>query len=95
MDQTVHFNTDTDYNKTLLHTFFSNQSDFGERQFFMIELNKSCTFYFLKSRTNFTTLMSFIQKLEKITPSLFQDVPQEEIVRKSLQTYSYQTTYNL
>ncbi|MFK3936427.1 spore germination protein [Alkalihalobacillus sp. NPDC078783] len=95
MDQMIHFSTDTDYNKKVLHTFFANQSDFGERHFYMIELNKSCSFYFLKSRTNFTTLMTFIQKLEKVTPSLFQELTQDEVLKKSLDTYSYQTTYNL
>ncbi|WYP28406.1 spore germination protein [Alkalihalobacillus sp. FSL W8-0930] len=95
MDQTIHFSTDTDYNKKVLHTFFANQSDFGERHFYMIELNKTCSFYFLKSRTNFTTLMTFIQKLEKVTPSLFQDLSQDDVLLKSLDTYSYQTTYNL
>ncbi|MEK4565009.1 spore germination protein [Alkalihalobacillus sp. FSL R5-0424] len=95
MDQTIHFSTDTDYNKKVLHTFFANQSDFGERHFYMIELNKTCSFYFLKSRTNFTTLMTFIQKLEKVTPSLFQELSQEDVLQKSLDTYSYQTTYNL
>ncbi|MDQ0206076.1 spore germination protein [Alkalicoccobacillus murimartini] len=95
MDDTIHFTSESEYNKQLLVTFFSNQSDFGQRDLYMTELDMSCTLFFLKSRTDFTTLMQFMQKIERLTPSLFQDFSQKDVVVKSLETFSYQSSYLL
>lgn len=88
----TNFQTETEYNKQLFSTFFSNQSDFGQREVYITELKKSCTIYFLKSRTDFNTLMQVIYKVEKLTPALFQSISHEDVILQALETISYQST---
>ncbi|WP_185970972.1 spore germination protein [Alkalicoccobacillus porphyridii] len=94
MAEILEFQSDFDYNKQLFSTFFSNQSDYGHRDVYITELSKNCTLCFLKSRTDFATLMQFMNKLEKVTPSLFQSSSEEEVILHTLETLSYQSTFS-
>ncbi|MCM2674512.1 spore germination protein [Alkalicoccobacillus plakortidis] len=95
MTESIQFTTNTEYNKQLFTTFFANQSDFSHRDVHITELNMNCTLFFLKSRTDFNILMQFMQKLERLTPSLFKDKSEKEVALKTIETLSYQSSFLL